>query len=54
MYFYLYPPASPSEGGLEDRRVIEREKEDNDLNDISNSTKDNIINNLPSPNLPDL
>ena len=33
--------------------VVEREKEDNDLNDISNSTLDNIINNLPSPKLPD-
>lgn len=33
--------------------IVEREKEDIDLNDIDNDTLDNIINNSSTPKLPD-
>lgn len=31
---------------------IEREEEDDNKNDIDNSSLDNLINNLPDPNFP--
>lgn len=33
--------------------VVEREKQDIDLNDIDNNTLDHIINNLPAPKIPE-
>nr|YP_010835449.1 hypothetical protein QLP32_mgp16 [Perenniporia fraxinea]WFS78682.1 hypothetical protein [Perenniporia fraxinea] len=40
-------------GSISPSDVIEREKQDIDLNDIDNNTLLNIINNLPTPKLPD-
>ena len=40
-------------GSISPSDEVEREKQDIDLNDIDDNTLDNIINNSPTPNLPD-
>lgn len=40
-------------GSISPSDVVEREKQDVDLNDIDNNTLDNIMNNLTNPKLPD-
>ena len=40
-------------GSISPSDEVEREKQDVDLNDIDNHTLDNILNNSPTPKLPD-
>ena len=40
-------------GSISPSDVVEREKQDVDLNDIDNNTLDNIMNNFTNPKLPD-